>query len=705
MARKTTGGEYEDYRDEQGERSRKRSAAGREIGPLPEIADPDRRNRGIDSLEYFARTYFPARFPLPFCDAHRLAMRRLEACTTDGGRFALSFMRGGGKTTLAEVEVIRAVLYGLRRFVVLVQATEKLVLRSLKKIQRELEANDLLLADFPEAVYPVRRLERNVVRARMQTLGGKPTNMEWHADGFVLPTVPGSPSSGAIVYVAGITGAVKGLSAAGPSGEILRPDMCLIDDAQTRESAKSPTQTADREMVITDDILGLGGPESTVAAVNLCTPIYPNDLSERFLDPEKHPEWHGVRTRMLEKFPDRTDLWDEYGELLLAGLRERDGGKRARDFYLANREEMGRGAAVTWPERTKAGADQGVDGLELAMKLYYRNPRGFKSEYQCEPDEGDAGADAKQLDPGAVAARVNGVGRYAAPKEATKLTAFIDPGKWLHWYAVVAWNERGGGGVVDYGCWPRQARTVFDKADARPSLEAFYNRGGTKLNDEQLVFAGLRDLAAEVLGRTYYRDGSGDALAVERCLIDTGYGAAAVTQYVRQSTFRGLLVPSKGMARSSGRGVAEWSRRPGEKVGHHWKLTVGERAGSRLLVFDADEWKSRLFALLTSAPGDGGGLFLFGTAAGSHPLVAEHCGAESSTREPHRGGTFDKWRKLPDRPDNDLFDALVGCAVAAGYEGVRWSADPAAPAAPPKKAAPIDLKAMRAKELGARALR
>jgi hypothetical protein len=40
----------------------------------------------------------------------------------------------------------------------------------------------------------------------------------------------------------------------------------------------------------------------------------------------------------------------------------------------------------------------------------------------------------------------------------------------LLWYAVVAWDERFGGSVIDYGPYPDQGRDYFAAADARPGL-------------------------------------------------------------------------------------------------------------------------------------------------------------------------------------------------------------------------------------------
>jgi hypothetical protein len=144
-----------------------------------------------------------------------------------------------GKTTLAEVAVLRAVLYGLRRFVVLICATGPLAKRRLKSILRELETNDLLAADFPEACYAIRALERIHNRTAGQTLDGVPTRIEMTAESVILPTVPGRASSGAVIQVGSMEGAIRGLNVAGPDGEQLRPDMVSSTTCRPG-SAKQP---------------------------------------------------------------------------------------------------------------------------------------------------------------------------------------------------------------------------------------------------------------------------------------------------------------------------------------------------------------------------------------------------------------------------------------------------------------------------------
>jgi len=670
----TRRGDYDRYRARQAEISRERSLLGRDIGRLPRVADPQRKRSCRRDLERFGLTYFPDRFPLPLATFHRIGLEVLERATHTGGRSVLAWPRGSGKDSWVEVEILRALLYGHRRFVGLIGATEAHARRSLKKIKRELERNELLAADFPEVCHPVRKLERNPIRARMQTYRDQPTLMEWTEDSLILPTIPGKPASGSAVFVAGITGAIRGPSILGPDGEAIRPDMVIINDAQTRESAASPTQTAQREAIVLDDVLMLAGPDVEIAATMLCTVIYRGDLSDRFLNPEKHPGWRAVRTRMLETFPTDMDLWDQYAEIRRAGLREGDRGRAGNVFYLEHRAAMDGGGLVSWPARKQAAE---ISGLQSAMNLYIDNRRGFFAEAQNEPEDVEALRNAKHLIADKVAARTNGVDRFTIPPNHPRLTAFVDLGQLCHWYAVVAWSERFAGAVIDYGTWPRQNRTVFAADDARPSLVSLFAGHPQITTEDQRIYAGLEGLAAEVLDRPYSLVGGGNQ-PIELALIDSGRWTSTVYQFVDRRAARiggGQVYPSKGFARTTtSRGVSEWKPKPGERKGYHWRLTSGDYGRTRAVQFDPDAWKTVVHSSLTAAAGGAMGLWLFGRSAGAHELLGAHCAAETATPATVRGMTFDKWEQLPARPDNHLWDCLVGAAVAASVLGVQWSA-------------------------------
>lgn len=673
--------------------SRKLSASVRGV-TIPPVKNRKRRDRCRRDLRQFCETYLAARFNLAWSADHLRCIAKLETAVLDGGQFAFAMPRGSGKTALVVAAALWCILYGHRRFVVLVGATDDAAVELLDSIKAAIETNDLIAADFPAAAVPVRELEgiHNRAGGQYDERTGERTRITWTDSEVILPTVKvgrkPAPSSGAVVRARGLTGRVRGMSHSTAGGETIRPDLVILDDPQTDESAESPAQNAKRERIISKAVLGLAGPKVKIAAVMPCTVIAPGDMVDRALDRDLNPQWQGERTKLLYEFPANAELWDRYAELRRESLQAEQGITLATEFYRANREAMDAGARAAWPERFN---DDELSAVQFAMNLKIANYAAFMAEYQNDPVRLTFGGDAKQLDAGALAKRLSGSPRFQVPRECTRLTAGIDLGVRLAWYTVTAWTEAGGGVVVDYGCWPRQARAVFDAADARPSLIDAYPRH----TESQIVFASLRDLAAEVLGRAYPREGGGET-KVEKALVDAGWQSEAVYQAVRASTFAGVLLPSKGFGRTTTSvGVGSWKARPGERVGHAWKVTAGEGGKGRLVAFDPDVWKSILHERLTTPPGGGTAITLFGKDPQAHALVSEHLAAEYSTPATVRGQTFDKWTVRPDRSDNHLLDAAVLAAVAASVAGLTWTAT--GQPADRTKAEPLDLGAEQRK--------
>jgi len=155
--------------------ARKRSATlnitGRDIGDLPGVADPARKEAAQDSLQCFLATYFPASPALALED-----LLRAEAG-----------VRGGLLTAPGEVAcpaVLWALLFGSRRHVVLLAKDETSARTLIDDLKRELVDGDLLLEDFPEVCYPLTQRRR---------IPG------WSKNAIVLPETPGSAASGATV--------------------------------------------------------------------------------------------------------------------------------------------------------------------------------------------------------------------------------------------------------------------------------------------------------------------------------------------------------------------------------------------------------------------------------------------------------------------------------------------------------------------------
>ena len=93
------------------------------------------------------------------------------------------------------------------------------------------------------------------------------------------------------------------------------------------------------------------------------------------------------------------------------------------------------------------------------------------------------------------------------------------------------------------------------------------------------------------------------------------------------------------------------------------------RRGVRHALFDSNYWKSFVHARLAVPMGDPGCLSLFGRAAETHRLLADHLTSEYRVRTTGRGRTVDELKLRLSGADNHWLDCLVGAAVAASMQG------------------------------------
>jgi len=657
---------YEEKLKRDLERQLTRSRQGRDIAPIPAVVDPARRERCESSFRVFCETYFPQAFHLKWSDDHLRILEKIERAVIDGGLFAFAMPRGSGKTTLARMAAVWAVLYGYREYVCLIGSAEDQAKMVLEAIKRDMLGNVLLLEDFPEAIYAIRKLENNARKQIGQLCDGEPTFITWSADKLVMPTIPGSPSAGSIITVAGLDSNIRGQQHTKMDGSIVRPSLVILDDPQTRQSAASPTQTKHRLAILNGDVLGMAGPDVKIAGFMTCTKIYHDDLADQILDREKNPEWQGECTKMVYAFPSDEKLWDRYAELRAEGLREGDGGKRATELYRTHREQMDAGVAVAWPDRYN---DDELSAIQHAMNLKLRDEEAFFAEYQNEPLTDQADEDV--LTPDQVAARFNGRARRVVPQAATCLTMFIDVHDKLLFYVVCAWEPDFTGYVIDYGTYPDQKRRFFTLRDATRTMIGT-REGATAPGVEGVVQAGIEALAKEYLSRSWQRTNTG-ALYIERCLIDSGYLPGVVAN-VCHKTPGSVAMPSKGVGiRAGNRPMSTYRRKPGERHGHNWYVpNVSRTSEFPHVQYDTNYWKTFVHARLAEAPGDRGCLTLFGKSESEHRLFADHiAGSETWVRTEGHGRIVQEWTPRPSRPDNHWLDCLVGCAVAASMCGVR----------------------------------
>jgi hypothetical protein len=667
-------GQYGAHKEQARARQAKISAEGRDIGPLPKVADPARRAEGLGSLRRFLEIYFPKTFRLKWSPAHLKVIERIELVVTAALLFALGMPRGWGKTQIFIRAAIWAIAKGNVRFVGLIGPDKGHAKRLLAGIRSELDSNPLLMADFPEICYPIRCIAGINNRCPGQLCAGQATHIELTKEYIALAHIPvkvlkaagieGPNGAGGVFYVAGMTGQVRGMFLVSPTGETIRPDLVLLDDPQTRRSAKSLTMIEDRSQIIAGDVLRLAGPDKPIAALMACTVIYAGDLSDRHLNRELHPEWHGERFKMVNAFPTNQSLWDEYAELRTASLRNGGQGEEATEFYRQHRTEMDAGADVTWPERHDPHE---ISALQHAMNLKLQDEASFLSECQNEPTARQGPTD-EIITAEEVAAKVNGRPRGQVPAAAQILTAFVDCQKRLLYYIVCAWEPNFTGYVVDYGTYPEQAIRHFRYDQVQRTLSRAHPGHGV----EGALYAGLETLIGSLAGREWTREG-GAIMRLDQIFVDQGYQADTVHLFCRQSEHAATLMPSRGAGiKASQIPIAEYKRNAGDRIGFHWWIpSVKGKRVLRHIEVDTYYWKSFVHERLATALGDKGCLSIYGKKGVLHRLLGEHVTAEYRVPTQAKGRTVDEWYPLPGNPDNHWFDGLVGCAAAASLRGIE----------------------------------
>jgi len=656
---------YEEQKEAARERAARLSKSGRDIGELPPVADAQRRASAENDFRMFCETYFGTLFYLPWSDDHLAVVNTIERTVNSGGQFALAMPRGSGKTTLCEVACLWALLSGKRRFVVLVGAEEAHAIELLQSMKVELLCNDLLLADWPEVMYPFRRLEGIAHRSKGQLYQGKPTHVAWAERQIVFASIPGSPASGAIVRASGLLGRLRGMKHTRPDGRAVRPDLVIVDDPQTEASAISPLQSARREHILTGAILNLAGPGQRIAAVMPCTVIQAGDMADNLLDRRRHPEWHGERFKLVYRWPDNEKLWERYAKIYRdPGRAQMECLADATEFYRDHRAEMDAGAKVAWPARYEPGE---ISAIQHAYNLRLRDEPTFFAEYMNEPQRAAYEGDFCSADQ--IAAKLNGLKRGEVPTGYSLLTGHVDVHDKLLYFVIAAWNpENFSGAVIDYGTYPRQRRRYFTLRQATATL----GRQKPGAGKEGAIHAGLVALLDDLLAREW-KSVDGQALRIGRMLVDEGYKPETVRAAIRVSKYAALIQPCKGVSvRAAHKPLAEYINKAGDVAGHYWRTGKAARRELRGVMVDINWWKSRVHTAFGTARGDPGSLELWGKTPEEHRMYAEHLAdSEYMVMTTGRGRTVHEWFERPGRPDNHLFDSTVGAAVAASISGAK----------------------------------
>lgn len=666
----TSADSYERKKVTENNKAREASEDKREIGAIPAPKDPKRRAGCQLDFGKFLKTYFPHDTRHPWSNTHLKLIKLIEIVVLVGALLAMGIPRGWGKTFLSVRAIIWAVAYRHHTMCLLIAASDPAAADLIQDLRDELETNELLREDFPEICLPMRALEGINQRGKGQTSGGVQTKVKAADHELHLGDVNGQP--GAVIYSGGITGSKIRGRRKKRGDKVERPTLGLVDDFQTRTSARSKMQCQTRLNIVQDDIPGLPGPDQAWSCLLTCTVIEPDDAADQLLDRSKHPDWRGIRQAFLESLPnaEALNLWDEWNRIRCEDLQADDEeaiSERAHDFYRKRHKAMNAGAAVAWKYAFKP--EHYVDALEKAMQWYFRSRRGFWSELQNQPDKFEISA-LPQLQAHILAVRRHHLAQHVCPKDAEWITAHADVSKAVLWFEVRAWAQDSTSWTIDYGAFPDQRRAYFTQKNARNTIDEVYKHLPSW---EIRCMAAIRDLFTQLFEKPFLREDN-TALRLNIAGIDANDETETVRNAIRKSGLSGKLWPMHSRSfRLPKPSLNDLPKKDGDVIGDNWRRRKPEAGTLRYITYDTDRWKSHHRDRLLVPADWPGSISWFGGV--EHRMMSEHHTAEFSDTmfHPETGRQMEVWSLRPNE-ENHLWDVGVGNDVLGSVLGLKLPA-------------------------------
>jgi predicted phage terminase large subunit-like protein len=312
-----------------------------------------RRNTGAQSPQQFAEAYLQSHCNLPFSRMHQEIFSLLKEITERRhARVAIAAPRGHAKSTIIALAYpLWCVLYGKESFVLIVSNTSDQAISRLNDIKKQLETNPLLLSDFPE-----------ICRSKKQA--------PWRHNRILL-------ANGAMISAYGAEQELRGVK----KGKD-RPGLILCDDLENLEQVREEQQREKLKSWFTGTLINAGHPATNFVVTG--NVLHYDSLLANLLEPTRNPGWTAKRYKAIEKFSDRTELWEQWSSIF-RGLTEfegQTGPEAAKAYFEANRGTMLEGTQVLWPQRD--------DYHSLMAMLKCDGNVTFCREQQNEPLDPDA---------------------------------------------------------------------------------------------------------------------------------------------------------------------------------------------------------------------------------------------------------------------------------------------------------------------------
>lgn len=667
-----SGSTLVDERESQAQRMSEKRRRLRDV-QIPIPANVQRRLEAEASTEKWLRTYLPDLFYEDFTQDRRDMVKAIDHAAQYGGDQAIAGPRGEGKTTLAEWCAVKLMMTRKCDFPVVIGKSQGKSQLELKDIKERLQQSELFIADYPEICVPMQQVGAWSSRARMQTVGGKSTNIVLASDHLAFPTIGREylpddwpdeiepASCGQVLYCLGVDGPIRGTKFRGK-----RPKLAILDDIESRESAFSDPIIAKNQDIIEKDVGGLGPSGKRVSRVMLCTIQNRKCIAYRYTDSKgDKSSWKGKRYRKMLQPPSRMDLVEQYIEM--RKMRSDDDGdaRIAHRFWKDNQELIEADCIVSNYQSYDKSKHPDGDPLEWsAVQAYYNRVADMgkdavATEIDNDPPE-TIGPQGLGITPDLVSSRISGLDRYQLPANAISLTAAIDLGKYRCHWAVIAWWKGGGGCVVDYGVAEVTGTETINSGDKAADMVA----------SEPHIYKALLQWRDELLERKYV-DAAGAERKIDCVFVDSGTYTNAAYEFVRQ--VGGVFHAAKGVGNYRSKSQSTDKVKAGDNMHAAWL----ESAKLWLFELNTDYWKNWVHErFLTPTFDDEHNLLRRGSLSlylpsenEKHYSYAQHIAAEELVTEFKEGkGARTFWNVK--NQNNHWLDATYYAACAGRFTGV-----------------------------------
>ncbi len=314
------------------------------FGKSSQAEKKERIERALGELQFFATTYFPHHLTEEPSVMHQALYEKFQSLILTaesegrGAKEVQAAPRGHAKSTLTTLVLPLWCIVGQhRRFIGVISDTTEQAEEFLESIKAELEVNERLKEDFPEACGEGRTWKVGKILTR----------------------------NGVKVTCWGKRKRLRGVKFGSR-----RPDLVILDDLENDEHIDSPEQREKDRKWFFKAVMKVGGAYTVYIVIG--TILHYDSLLARLL---KQPGWTGRKWQAVIDWSS-SPLWEQW-ERIFCDPANDQAEKKADQFFNTHQKAMLEGTQVLWPE---------TEDYHYLMKMRVSDgPAYFDSEKQNEP--------------------------------------------------------------------------------------------------------------------------------------------------------------------------------------------------------------------------------------------------------------------------------------------------------------------------------